>query len=1006
MNNIFFWKKWNTLYKRFYLFLVSLFFLSFIFLIIAELVRESFVIDWQVVPEIDSIRSSFNSFSQSLINYTLDTENFLIRERYIAEPVKVFPLISYGYLLLVVISVIIILTVITYLDLPLFIIGIAVFLVFLATAQTEKLMIFGKADHRFLIGLIILYVGLGYYFHSFNKNIAFFKRAGLFALLTLFAGLIIAFTAKVEDPFLYLSNYGIVVPLFISLLFFIIISFDIIKAFLYITTDSKNTTGKNSLLSFSAITLLYLANVLLVYMKKALIIDWDIVYFNPYYIYIIAATLGIWSYKKRSVLFKEILPFSPAGAYYYLALGIITTSTIAFALITGNDPLAESLEYFIIYTQLCFGVVFYLYILINFLDAFNKTSVYQIIYQPRRAPFFIVRSVGFVALIALFLFASKFPYYLGLSGYFNSAGDIYSYQHDYETAKDYYGKGVQYEFQNHRSNYSLAALAQAEGDYKTAIEYYERANIKRPFEYAYVNLANVYRQEDGMFFSALFKLRDGLSHFPQSDKLANNLGLLYNKTALKDSALYYLNMAEELSAQKEVPVNNKMAIYLKEGLFDIADSISKIEKHHHHLPFINNTIANENIFHRKYTKAFDTSYFKDSLLNNITFSYLYNHGINRYTEADSVVLATIERLLGVEANEVYTEDLNLAKGLKIWHGYDKIKGKEILDQLSGREYVNNENITKTTGLLLLKDKAHASAAPYFKILHPRGDQDAYLKYCISLLHENQTDEALFGLKNLKESQDMAISSTSANLIQIFNADKKGALMLEEKLRTQWLYFRSHDFAEQDVLDIYNSLNEPKLRTAGAAATMNYFLERKNPESALQVYGNLKNPVNPEEELNLQYLKTLAATKNWNELDKQTENISLSAQHSDYKIYFKALAADGRKQNALAQTHFEKAVLRLPFDSDVVIDAAAFFNRQSDNLRAYEILLRSVRHMPETIPVLKAYALQALRMNMDTYAENTLDQIRMLSTDKDFREFKNKFEEVRRQQEEMSYEDIY
>ena len=68
---------------------------------------------------------------------------------------------------------------------------------------------------------------------------------------------------------------------------------------------------------------------------------------------------------------------------------------------------------------------------------------------------------------------------------------------------------------------------------------------------------------ENLFFDAIFNLRKGLTTFPKSGELQNNLGFLYSRTAIADSAYYYLELARQHVKEKEVTESNLLAFWAK-----------------------------------------------------------------------------------------------------------------------------------------------------------------------------------------------------------------------------------------------------------------------------------------------------------------------------------------------------------------------------------------------------------------------------------------------------------
>ncbi|HEX8549074.1 MAG TPA: hypothetical protein VF691_19060, partial [Cytophagaceae bacterium] len=492
MKDFFFWSRWSKTNRLLYLSILSLAAVSILFYAVSGLRGLGNVIEWSTQKNLSPFSLKIDEFTKGPISYKVEVETYLINETFKASEIKINQSPAILHLLLVFSSLCLLLTILSFLKRSWYIIGMAAFILFIVLLKLELLTVFNFGQ-EFTIVVLILVCGLSYYFHAFNENVPFIPRllsfAGCFAAIAM----AISFGSKIEAPFLYLANFGVVGPIVLSLLFIIIIGYEVVGAFLFISTAGKNLEKKNRLLNFTIITFLYFANLILLLLKKKNYIEWDILYLNMFLLLFISFLIGIWGYKKRSITFRDTLPFSPYGALFYLSLAILTFSTIAYSFATGNDPLTECFEYSILYSHLCLGFIFFCYVGFNFMHLFNKNlSIYEVVYQPMRMPLFMVRGVGCAAILALFLYSNSFPFYLGLAGYYNGCGDVYTYNNDLLMAKQYYRSGVQFEFQNHRSNYSLASLADLENNKEVAQEYYTATLFKNPSEYSVVNLSNFY----------------------------------------------------------------------------------------------------------------------------------------------------------------------------------------------------------------------------------------------------------------------------------------------------------------------------------------------------------------------------------------------------------------------------------------------------------------------------------------------------------------------------------
>jgi hypothetical protein len=745
------------------------------------------VIDLDVFSKLENIKVSVDEFSRNLLSFSVQADSYLIKEWYGASSIKVIPLYAYIFSGIVLIALLFILTSVTFLNTLWYTAGMAGFILFLINLDTELLNIFFPHSRYFLVGLIVLYGGLSYYFKAFNQNLSFFFRLISFLFMTILAGLFLFHFSKVPTPFLYISNYGIPAAIIISLIFITIISYDIIQGFFYLLTNSKNINTKNITLNFSLVSIIYLANFLFLLLKKTKVIDWDIIYLNPFLIFLISAIIGIWTFKQKEILFKDIFTFQPLGAFLYLSFGIICLFTISYCFITGNDPFIETFEYAIIYSHLCIGASFLIYVLLNFSDLFHtNTQLYKKVYQPRRTPFFVVYAGGIFAMGTLFLQSTMLPFNIYLAGYMNNVGDIYTYEKDYPLAREYYINGASHDYENWRSNYSLASISLLRDEPQTAIDYYAQSNAKHPSEYSYLNLSNIYMEKD-YFFPAKFALEDGLKKFPKSSILYNNLALLFSKTALLDSSVYYLERAKKFT-KEPAPKTNLLYLLIKNKILSPADSIYHETKTDKDGGFIANGISIYNLFPKQYEGDLKDIPVKDSALTNQSFACLYNYGINKVKHEDQELIKKIEALEKYTANEPYAEDLRYLKSLYYYYNGDKQKGINLLIEL--KNYAGNSATiySNTLGMWLMENGSFSEAAENLKQAISLTDQDTYLNYSIALAESGRKQEAIDALKPLRSKGTKEIKLISDNLSYILSLNKIDTVLMLDEQHQYGVYF--------------------------------------------------------------------------------------------------------------------------------------------------------------------------------------------------------------------------
>lgn len=999
MNSLFFWNDWKKPYKYLYLFLFSILIATLALYLISYFAGIDAVINWELKSTFDSIKVAVDQFTRSLFNYSVDANNYLIREKYFASDIQANPLYSYAYFSLVMLGMLIALTVITRLELAWFAIGMGVFIFFLVYLHTEFLGIFGSSSKNFALLTIILYGGISFYFQAYDKKFSFLQRFLTFGALTIILATIIAYGAKTENPFLYIANYGLVVPVILTILFIISIAFDIIGGFLFITSGSR-ATGKNMILHFSIISILYIVNLLLIYLKKKGIIIGGFIYIDVFIIYLASAVIGIWGLKKRAPLFQNIIHVSHAS-FLYIALAIISTATITYSFITGNDPLTETFEYAILYSHLGIGLVFFLYILYNFWELFYKNiSAYELMYEPRRMPFFMVRPLGLVIMLSLFMQSGMFAYKLAKAGYYNSIGDVYLYEGKLEEAKDAYKEGSVFGAMNRRSNYSMGTVLTKLNNKQQAAEYYVKSLEKYPSEYAYANVSNIYMEND-QFFHAFFALKEGLQKFPESGPLHNNIALLYSSKGIWDSTLYHLQEAKNHLKNNEIVSSNFLWFLARKELYKEADSILKIKNFENYLPFQNNQIAIYNLNNKAFDKKLNEYFLKDSILTGKTYSYLFNYGINKAKPGDASVIEKINTYLTYEGNIDYHDELSFLKSLILYYSGKRAEAiKELRNLVLRASSESAIYYNKVLGLWAMEQEAYLLAAKHFQDAITLLDPETQLNKAVALLEAGNFNEGLEIINQLKNTPNKDVQKIAKNLILVFNTqDINEVKKWTEDLKFQFLHFRRSQLPESVLLEVYQTFNSEQFKILVAAELMNYYLEKESPQKAEEIWNNqseLTKNKNAENsfatgELNYQFLKLLEAKQDWKALSSAATTISLNEPHEPNRVYFLAISEENLGMEKEAEIHYTTALQRAPYHADAYIKAAEFYNKKNNPTKGYNILVEGIALNDNSAKLLMAYALQSLKINMESYAEESLDSIKELTTPQEFASFMKEYE---------------
>jgi tetratricopeptide (TPR) repeat protein len=989
MEDLLFWKNWLKSHRYLLLTILFLFISSLVYIIIGWVIGIDAVISWEVQPDFHSTNVVIDRFTQNLVHYDLKINSFLVEQQFIAGPIEINPISSYIYFALVIIGFLIFLTSISFLEIFWFGLGMAFFMVFLVTLKTELLGIFGLQNRAFLIAAIFTYLIISYYFHSINKKTSYLLRLVVFTIITFVFGLIIAFFSKEEHMFLFLANLSVPVPMVIAVLFMAVIGYDIIYVFLYFITSNKSTNPSSRLINYLVISGIYLFNLIIALSDKMGYLDWDIIYFSPFLVYMLSSICGIWVYKQK--LKGTSTAFRPVGANLFIACAIISNAVIALAFITGNDPMVEMFEYFILYTHIAFGLIFFFYVIINFGDLFNKNvTIYKVTYQPRRSPYFIMQGISCVIIFALFLFSNRFPYLMGIAGYHNLVGDAYVYQNNTLLAGEYYKYGYDNAFQNHRSNYSLASLALQKGDNITAQEHFTQALVRNPSDYTFIQLSTIY-QNANMFFPSVFMLQDGITKFPENGYIANNLGLLMKKTNALDSAIIYLQIASDFSPTKDASMANIVSILAQNNFHEEADSIAQIKEFENSIAIQSNALIANMQHGQKSIQKEKTIAQTDSILTGAKFPYLYNLGILNLRSPESSEIQFATSLSKMSENQAYKKHLELIEALHKWYTGNKFDAIRQIDILKGANEQSAPYFSKILGLLLFKQKSFANAANYLKDAHQHTDHEAWLYNAIALLEIGETEEAISILEILKGSELADIQSIANNLLKVLSIKhNQGIGNWTDELKFQYLHYKINQLDEAQQLAIYSQIESEEIKQLAASEIMAQYLNQGKNEAARILYQSIPQTQQANSyssgEVNLQYLQLLANEGNWNELKQASTTLFLNDYaKGDAGIYqAKALAASG--DSAKAETLYTKGLSSNPFNENLNLFAAEFYQNKGNKDLAYDILVTGLELNPNSISLYKSYIQLAYTLNLHSFADDALAKLKTLISDSEYRKY--------------------
>ncbi len=998
MNELFFWNNWQKTQRIPYLILLSLFILSLVWYGIQYGLGDGMVMGWQLKTETELIDVPIDTIQKGIFKLNVEGESYVVTEKYEAKAPQINYTANYFFLSFQILAAVFLLAMLTILKRLWYIIGITVFVFYLINLQVNYLGLTDFYEHAFLILMMLLYLPLSYYFQAFQTSTAFHWRLISFAAITVIIALWVVFGSNVPDPALYLSTFGMIIPIVLSLIFISIVAHDIPYIFVYLLSRYSNPGIKrNTLFHYIFITFIYLLNLFLIHLEEVNAINWNIYYLDIFVVYIISVVLGIWGYKQRNLIAqKSILPFEPQGAILYLSLAMISLGTIAYAFATANDSLIRVFRDFILFTHIGFGTIFFCYILINFAPLLRENlAVYRIVYKGDVFPFNLARFIAVVVICVFFMAEFEKDYYRIKSSYYNGIAEIYASTEEDILAEEYYLLALKNNYFSQKTRFELAFLAIKQNQPQRVISFIKNNTEINPSEYAFTMLSDTYLESD-MFYDALFVLQKGVKKFPRSAALNNNLALLYAQAKVQDSTLYHFRMAQRHTSGF-VPLNNLYAYLAKEQIKDI--SIDSLVFEDKGVISLSNQLALYNVYGKRYERDIDTAFFQNPEIDIKAFAYLYNYTTNQLKKQDTSrqLVKLIEKIQANEKNYPIYGSLQFLKG--VYHYYQQniaegIKTVSGLPDLKSAPYYNT-----ILGLWFLEQNAYKQAGNSFAKAIELGDKEAIAYNAITFSELKNTEEAKYYWKQVLANKESTIGILAAKVLKILEDSSSIDLKTDEE-KYNFIHYRGNRISEEQRLKIYQSIENMGFKTWVAAELMHDYIDKDSLRRAGLIWDG--KPESPQavdfvkSAINYAYLRLLLARQDYKGLSDALDNLLLIKPHIHKIPYFKAVILENGKEFEKAGIYYAKALASNPFDEDVLIKIALYYkNYKKDNEKSYNILLDASKTNPYSVRILKEYALQSIEIGVGYYGEDALQDIRKLTTQEDYDSFAKIFQEKRK-----------
>lgn len=982
MQSLFFWKNWTREYKFWWYALIVLLLAGLIFLWAGYFRAPQGLTAWNTYQDQQTIESISHTFDVGNFEFVVPIDSYTTFEYYHAGPLQVSTTTSYIFVAVLALMSMVLLTVITTLPRFWYYTGVGLFVLFLVSMRLDVLGLFGQRNFTPVIVTAVVFIAVSFYFNAFNTTASFTLRALVFLALTALLGIIVHFCSAVEHPFLYLSVSSFIPGLIITVLFMFMIAHEILAGFVYLTSQSE--TNSKSLRHFAVISLIYLVNLVLAYMNEAGFIEWDFVFINLYLLFTVSAILAIWGYKKRDQMFDNIISYYPFGAYFIAGLAVIAFTTTAVMLHSYNDAALRIIRDVIIFSHIGFGVIFILYFTSNFIGmmAANK-NVYKVLYSPVSMPYATYRIAGLIATLAFVFYSQWHTYvYYATAGIFNSMADVQQTIEGEATAEEYYGKARSYAGTNFHSNYNLATLALTRNDFSGAHTYYNSINRKKITESSVINNANVFLLEDNNF-EMEHALEAGLTVFPKSGFIENNLGYALFKVNKRDSAFLFFDRATKNNTTRESAETNLTALVAKNNIAVQADSLIQ--------PFTksNGVLSNALIIagqqHQTLTTPIDP--LKSPVLTVQSATLLNNYMVYKLRDLDTTFISRAFKLATDSVNSDYSEALKATLAHAYYYQNNVAQAMALMGEVAYVTQSLQGKFNYTMGLWALEQGNPQLAVSCFAYSVEQDYKDAKTYNAIALAEARKEEQAREAAAVLLESRNLSDREIGRQLRKIYATTTTEVLTQTDLEKYQYCRYRLSLTDSTLFTKIINTIDNPNYKALIILEMAQRQFNAGSVQKAIRYFTRLEGIRFTDKNLNAKInhfeLELLAARNEVRLLgEKINQGIDFPQDKLLQKMLYTALIQEASGDTLAAQKNYEILAVYNPFFEEGVIAAARFFrNHSAERLKAYTLLAEAKQINPGSIRLLAAYINEATRIGFDDFAADAYAELEELRSTK-------------------------
>lgn len=654
-------------------------------------------IDWEVTTTGEIIEFPAWSLETDLMTHTIKGEKFLLSEHYTGSQIKRDLFQDWLFIGLMWFGLCVVLVASTYLKRYAFFVIVALFALFLNRLNLFEIGLFGIQTKMIIfIPALILIIPL-IVFHEYKKETPLLVRVVVLLTLSILLLLGVDNSILFTDHIIANSLYGFAIC---TLIFLFIIAEEISFSILYVVTSGKG--GKNNHIHFLILSLIYLGNLILYYLNKSGLYENSFFFFDPFILLAISSLVSLWSLKFKSEFLSKHLS-QETLFLLTLSLGVISLSFLAHHMARGNDAIYQAFHYFILYFHIGFGVLFFLYIIGNFIDPLIQgMQIHKIAFRERNFPYASARLGGFFAILAFYFLSDQEAFNLLKTGYYNYQAKVANTEGNQLLANEYILQASYLGYNTHYANYSLGWRELEKGAEYPAKTYFFSAAQRYPSPYALINYGNLDLEINANKVQAVY---EEFLRSQTSGEVKNNLGLLHIQKGELDKALTYFEKAEPLNDWNNAPLVNKWHIFKKLELIDSGSIESDYINGNYGVK--SNILTTQTLntsLSFEYERIEEAGYLhrQTYLLNSL---YLFRHD-----SVESLVRKEIEN----SSDGIYNDRLRMALAIHLYNKGEVNEAFMMLDylQANSHQYYKGKYFD-ALGKLAMDQEAYTLALEFF-----------------------------------------------------------------------------------------------------------------------------------------------------------------------------------------------------------------------------------------------------------------------------------------------------